>query len=316
MSRPIVVLIGATATGKSRLAVDLAVALRRAGQDAEIVNADSMLVYRGMDIGTAKPTMAERRGIVHHLVDILEVTQTASVADFQSLARSAIADIRGRDAVPIIVGGSALYTRAVVDHFEFPGSDPEVRARWEAELERVGAVALHARLRDVAPESAATIEPANGRRTVRAFEVMELTGGHAPHLPEWTYALDDVHQFGLDEDRAVLDARINERVDAMWREGLVTEVTQLVERGLRDGVTAIRAIGYRQVVAFLDGECSEEEARAETKRATRRFFRKQLGWYRRDPRITWLQASETNNVEVILSSLGWGDDPKVHERHG
>ncbi|WP_233557935.1 tRNA (adenosine(37)-N6)-dimethylallyltransferase MiaA [Tessaracoccus antarcticus] len=305
MSLPVVVLIGATATGKSQLAVDLATTLRERGTEAEIVNADSMLVYRGMNIGTAKPTMEERAGIVHHLVDIWDVTRKASVADFQTLARDAIADIRHRGAVPVVVGGSALYTRAVVDHFEFPGSDAEVRARWEAELERVGAVALHARLQVLAPESAAKIEPANGRRTVRALEVHEITGGHAPHLPEWTYELDNVHQFGLDEDRAVLDARIDARVDAMWCDGLVDEVRHLLREGLRDGVTAMRAIGYGQVVAFLDGECSEDEARQDVKRATRRFFRKQLGWYRRDPRITWLRADATDNALKILSSLGW-----------
>ncbi|MDO5735904.1 MAG: tRNA (adenosine(37)-N6)-dimethylallyltransferase MiaA [Propionibacteriaceae bacterium] len=306
MSLPVVVLIGATATGKSRLAIALAHAMQDSGVGAEIVNADSMLVYRGMDIGTAKPSMSERSGVPHHLVDILDVTQTASVADFQALARTTIANIVSRGACPVVVGGSALYVRAIVDHFEFPGSDPTVRARWEAELERVGAVALHARLAAEAPESAAKIEPANGRRTVRAFEVMELTGGHAPHLPEWTYELNNVHQFGLDEDRAVLDARINDRVDAMWCDGLVDEVRGLLAAGLREGVTAIRAIGYRQVVAFLDGECTEEEAKSETKRATRRFFRKQLGWYRRDPRITWLQAGGQDNVATILASIGWG----------
>lgn len=307
MSLPVVVLLGPTATGKSRLAVETALALQERDVAAEIVNADSMLVYRGMDIGTAKPSVSERQGIVHHLVDLLEVTEKASVADFQKLARSAISDIRARGAVPILVGGSALYIRAIVDHFEFPGSDLEVRARWEAELERVGAVALHDRLRELAPESAAKIEPANGRRTVRAFEVMEITGDHAPGLPEWTYALEDVHQFGLDQDRAVLDARINARVEAMWGDGLLAEVEHLLGAGLRDGVTAIRAIGYRQAVAFIDGECTEEEAKEMTKRATRRFFRKQLGWYRRDPRITWLDAGSGANVSRIMASIGWDD---------
>lgn len=305
MPLPVLVLIGATATGKSRLAVNIALALRAEGTQAEIVNADSMLVYRGMNIGTAKPSAAQRCGITHHLVDILDVTQKASVADFQKLARSTIEEIHTRGAIPIVVGGSALYTRAIVDHFEFPGSDAAVRATWEAELDRVGAPALHARLAEMAPESAAKIEPANGRRTVRAFEVMELTGGHAPNLPEWTYELHNVHQFGLDQDRAVLDARINDRVESMWTEGLVGEVQQLLASGLRDGVTAIRAIGYRQVVDFLDGECSQDEAKEQTKRLTRRFFRKQLGWYRRDPRITWLDAGATDNVERIVSSIGW-----------
>lgn len=306
MALPVVVLIGATATGKSKLAVDLALAMRADGVGAEIVNADSMLVYRGMNIGTAKPTAAERSGVPHHLVDIMDVSQKASVADFQRLARAAIHDIRSRGAVPVVVGGSALYTRAIVDHFEFPASDASVRAKWEEELERVGAPALHARLIQVAPASAAKIEPANGRRTVRAFEVMELTGGHAPALPEWTYELENVHQFGLDQDRAVLDARINERVDAMWAGGLVGEVEALLDGGLRDGVTAIRAIGYRQVVDFLDGHSTQEEAMELTRRATRRFFRKQLGWYRRDPRITWLDASSEANVPTIRTSIEWG----------
>lgn len=305
MTLPVLVLVGATATGKSRLAVEIALALEAEGVGVEIVNADSMLVYRGMDIGTAKPSLSERASIAHHLIDILDVTQRASVADFQELARRSIKDIRARGAIPIVVGGSALYIRAIVDTFEFPGSDAEVRARWEAELERVGALALHARLAELAPSSASKIEPANGRRTVRAFEVMELTGGHAPDLPEWTYELDNVHQFGLDQDRAVLDARINERVDAMWQEGLVEEVQHLLAEGLRDGVTAIRAIGYRQVVDFLDGNSSEEQAREETKKATRRFFRKQLGWYRRDPRITWLDAGARDNAERIMASLEW-----------
>ncbi|NLE96765.1 MAG: tRNA (adenosine(37)-N6)-dimethylallyltransferase MiaA, partial [Propionibacterium sp.] len=204
-AQPVIVLVGPTASGKSSLAVELAVELRRTGRPAEIVNADSMLVYRGMDIGTAKPGPAERRGVPHHLIDILDVTEQATVADFQRLARAAIADIRERGGVPIVVGGSALYSRAVVDVFEFPGSDAQVRARWEAELERLGPHALHEELRRRAPASAAKIEPGNGRRIVRALEIDELTGGHQPDLPEWTYALEDVHQFGLDVERAVLD---------------------------------------------------------------------------------------------------------------
>jgi len=300
---PLVVLVGPTATGKSALAVDLALRLGDLGRAAEVVNGDSMLVYRGMDIGTAKPDLAERRGVPHHLVDILDVDQNATVADFQFRARQVIEDIRGRGAVPILVGGSALYTRAIVDDFEFQPSDPEVRGRWEAELERVGAHALHRRLAELAPASAAQIEPGNGRRTVRALEVIELAGGHVPSLPEWTYALDDVHQFGLEMDRSMLNRRIEDRVDEMWLSGLVDEVRSLLGRGLRDGVTAIRAIGYRQVVDFLDGRTTEDEARALVKRATRRFVRKQLGWYRRDPRITWLPAAAPDNAQTILTAL-------------
>ena len=304
MPLPLIVLVGPTATGKSRLAVDLALNLADHGQRAEIVNADSMLVYRGMDIGTAKPTEAERGGVVHHLIDVADVTDMASVADFQEEARAIIASLRAGGTLPILVGGSALYTRAITDRFDFPGSDDQVRARWEAELDRVGAHALHARLAELSPESAAKIEPGNGRRTVRALEVAELTGGHQPHLPEWTYELDDVHQFGLWLDRAELDARIDQRVEQMWQEGLVEEVRGLLGRGLRDGVTAVRAIGYRQVVQLLDGEITDGEARAAVKKATRRFFRKQLGWYRRDPRITWLDANNPTMGATVLARLG------------
>lgn len=303
MPLPLIVLVGPTATGKSSLAVELARFLSAKARPAEIVNADSMLVYRGMDIGTAKPTLAEQGGVAHHLLDIAEVTEKASVAHFQGLARKAIADVRARGSVPILVGGSALYTRAITDVFEFPASDERVRARWEAELEAVGPFELHRRLAALAPASAAQIEPGNGRRTVRALEVLELTGAHRPVIPEWTYELDDVHQFGLNLERAELDHRIDRRVDLMWEQGLVDEVRGLLGRGLRDGVTASRAIGYRQVIDFLDGLSTEQEARAAVKKATRRFYRKQLGWYRRDPRITWLDANDPDNPHRILAGL-------------
>ena len=304
MHPPLIVLVGPTATGKSELAVSLAHDLMGRGEVAEVVNADSMLVYRGMDIGTAKPSEAERDGVVHHLIDILEVTETASVADFQTRARAVIADLRARGAVPILVGGSALYTRAITDAFEFPGSDPVLRAGLETELERVGVEELYARLAVLAPESAARIEPGNGRRIVRALEIHALTGGHRAVLPEWTYELDGVHQFGLELDRAELDSRIDARVEEMWRRGIVAEVENLIPRGLREGRTASRAIGYRQVLAFLDGQCSEEEAQEDVKRATRRFFRKQLGWYRRDPRIVWLPAGDSGNPARIMEISG------------
>lgn len=303
MLPPLIVIVGPTATGKSTLAIDLARSLRSDGREAEIINGDSMLVYRGMDIGTAKPTREQRDEIPHHLIDILDVTQHASVAEFQKLARGAIADIRERGGVPILVGGSPLYTRAITDVFEFPLSDEKVRAKWEAELERIGPYALHRHLHSIAPESAAKIEPGNGRRTVRALEVEELTGGHKPDLPEWTYELENVHQFGLHLERQRLDERIDSRVEQMWADGLVDEVRGLLERGLRDGRTAIRAIGYRQVVDMLDGNVSESEAKAAVQKATRRFFRKQLGWYRRDPRIQWLEAGDIDNVALIRRAV-------------
>ncbi len=304
---PVVVVNGPTASGKTAVAVAVA-RLLADDAPAEVVNADSMLVYRGMDIGTAKPTLAERGGIPHHLIDIMDVTQTASVATFQQLARTAIADCRGRGVVPILAGGSALYMRAILDEFEFPGTDPQVRGRLEAELAEVGSAALHARLAAVSPQAAAGILPGNGRRIVRALEVIELTGSFTPVLPGESYAIPAVVQFGLTLERAELDERIEVRVHRMWRDGLVDEVRGLLARGLRQGRTASRALGYRQVLDFLDGHCTEAEAIAATISGTRRFARKQLGWFRRDPRIAWLPAgpgAADELVAVLRGRLDW-----------
>jgi tRNA dimethylallyltransferase len=297
------VLNGPTASGKSTLAVRLAQELTAAGRPAEIVNADSMLVYRGMNIGTAKPTMAERGGVVHHLIDVLEVDQVASVATFQQLARAAIADCRHRGVIPLLVGGSALYVHAIVDDFEFPGTDPAVRARLEAELDALGAEQLYRRLVERAPEAAADILPGNARRIVRALEVLELTGSWRARLPEWNYAIAGVQQWGLELPREQLDQRIEARVQRMWADGLVAEVRGLAERGLRQGRTASRALGYRQVLALLDGELTEAEAIEQTISGTRRFARKQLGWFRRDPRIRWLPATEPGLAEHLAMTL-------------
>lgn len=299
-----VALNGPTASGKTAVAVQVASLLRDAGIPAEVVNADSMLVYRGMDIGTAKPTPAERAGVPHHLIDILDVHESASVADFQTLARDVIGNCRRRAVVPLLTGGSALYVHAILDEFAFPGTDPEIRARWEAELADVGAAALHRRLAEVAAEAAAGILPGNGRRIVRALEVIELTGSYTSILPAWEYALPDVLQFGLEVPRDELDARIERRVHRMWADGLVDEVVGLVGRGLRQGRTASRAPGYRQVLAHLDGELTEPEARAATIAGTRRFARKQLGWFRRDPRISWLPAGPESAPAVVSAVRG------------
>ena len=308
---PLIVLNGPTASGKTALAVRVAQLLRERGRPAEIVNADSMLVYRGMDIGTAKPAPAERGGVTHHLIDILDVTGSASVATFQRLARDAIADCRARGVVPILVGGSALYVHAILDEFDFPGTDPDVRARLEAELDEQGAAALHRRLAELSPEAAADILPGNGRRIVRALEVIELTGSWKATLPEWSYAVAGVQQWGLEVPRDVLDERIDARVERMWADGLVAEVRTLLSRGLREGRTASRALGYRQVLAFLDGDITEQEAKRQTVAGTRRFARKQLGWFRRDPRITWLPAAEPGLAEYLLTQLPADSFPPV-----
>ncbi|HET6754874.1 MAG TPA: tRNA (adenosine(37)-N6)-dimethylallyltransferase MiaA [Jiangellaceae bacterium] len=296
---PVVAVVGPTAAGKSDLAVELASRL-----PGEVVNADSMQVYRGMDIGTAKPTPVERRGIRHHVLDVLDVAEPATVAEFQSLARAAIDDCHGRSVLPVVVGGSALYVRAVLDRFEFPGTDPALRARLELDLAVVGARGLHERLSNVDPSAAAMILPTNGRRIVRALEVVELTGRpFSATLPNRTYLYDRVVQLGLDVPRDVLDRRIEERVDRMWRAGLVDEVRTLEEGGLRDSRTARRALGYVQVLAFLAGEYDEAEARVRTIQATRRFARRQDAWFRKDPRISWLRFDADNLVDQALDRL-------------
>ena len=281
---PVVAVVGATAAGKTALSLDLA---ERLG--GEIVNTDAMQVYRGMDVGTAKVPPTERRGVPHHLLDLLDVTEPATVAEFQSLARAVIDDCRARGVTPVLVGGSALYTRAVLDGFDFPGTDPAVRARLETELAAVGSGALHKRLADVDPQAAQRIEPANGRRVVRALEVVELTGRpYSASLPEPSYFYPGTVQVGVRIPRPVLDERIEQRVRRMWDDGLVEEVRHLADQGLRDGRTAHRALGYQQVLAFLDGECSEAEALERTVIGTRRFARRQESWFLKDDRITWV----------------------------
>ncbi len=292
--------MGATASGKTGLSLDLA---ERLG--GEIVNTDAMQLYVGMDIGTAKLPVAERRGIPHHLLDVLSVTETATVAKFQTLARTVIAQIRDRGRTPVLVGGSALYTRAVLDHFEFPGTDVEVRGRWEAELERVGAVALHGVLAERDPEAAAGIIPENGRRVVRALEVIELTGReYSASLPRLEYLDPRSVQIGVDIDRPELDARIEARVDAMLAGGFIEEVRRLLEVGLAEGLTARRAIGYRELAAVIRGESSAEAAREAIQAATRRFARRQDGWFRKDPRVVWVRHDDPDRVEKALAVVG------------
>jgi tRNA dimethylallyltransferase len=299
VSTPIVAVVGATAAGKTGLSLDLAERL-----DGEIVNTDAMAVYRGMDVGTAKASAAERERVPHHLLDLLDVTEPLTVADFQQRARATIAELRGRGRTPVLVGGSALYTRAILDRFEFPGTDPEVRARLEGELAAEGPAALFERLRTVDPEAAARIRPDNGRRIVRALEVVEITGrSFTASLPTLEYADPRTVQIGVDIDRPTLDARIEARVDAMFETGLVEEVRRLLGAGLAEGRTAREAIGYRQVTAYLAGDLTLAEARDKTVQATRRFARRQDSWFRKDPRIVWVDWDDPGRVDVALAAV-------------
>ncbi|MET8683400.1 tRNA (adenosine(37)-N6)-dimethylallyltransferase MiaA [Streptomyces sp. NPDC004732] len=300
----VIAVVGPTAAGKSDLGVFLA---QRLG--GEIVNADSMQLYRGMDIGTAKLTPDERGGVPHHLLDIWDVTEAASVAEYQKLARAEIDRLLAEGRWPILVGGSGLYVRGAVDHLEFPGTDPAVRARLEEELTLRGSGALHARLAAADPEAARAILPSNGRRIVRALEVIEITGKpFTANLPSHESVYDTI-QIGVDVARPELDERIATRVDRMWERGLVDEVRALEAQGLREGRTAARALGYQQVLAALAGECTEEEARAETVRATKRFARRQDSWFRRDPRVHWLSGALADHEELPARALALVERP-------
>jgi tRNA dimethylallyltransferase len=315
-SGPVVAIVGPTASGKSDLALGIARRMRDAGStdpvqaeaapvqaDApvhdpgipwpravEVISADSVQLYAGMDIGSGKVSPAERAEIRHHLLDVLSVDDDASVALVQRLAREAIDDCRSRQVMPLVVGGSALYVRAVLDRFDIPRTDPGVRARLEREADSIGAAALHRRLATVDAETAARILPGNVRRVVRALEAIELTGSYSATLPPLEYALGPTLQLGLRLDSAELARRIEARVDRMFADGLVAEVDALARSGLAKSRTARKALGYAQVLDLLAGRCTVEEARAATVAATRRFARRQMQWWRRDPRITWLDA--------------------------
>jgi tRNA dimethylallyltransferase len=284
----IIVIAGATATGKSDLAVALASEI-----GGEIINADSMQLYRGMDIGTAKLTMQERGGIPHHMIDILDVSEDATVASYQAGARSVADRLLAAGKSVVLVGGTGLYIKAFLDDLQFPDTDPQVRQRLLVESELVGGDEMHLRLARLDPAAAAAIPKENVRRVVRALEVIEITGkpftAHLPRQGEGRYPF--ARQFGLVMERGNLRERIDERVDRMWQMGLVDEVDLLIERGIRSGKTARAAIGYAQVIAYRAGKLSENQAREETKRATRAFARRQETWFSRDERITWIKES-------------------------
>jgi tRNA dimethylallyltransferase len=297
-ARPVAV-VGPTATGKSDLAV--ALALRLGG---EVVNADALQLYRGMDIGTAKLPESERRGVAHHLLDVLDVTETASVADYQRAARSVVEELLGAGRTPVLAGGSGLYLRAVLDDLEFPGTDARVRSALEAELADAGPAVLHARLHAVDPAAAGSIPPGNGRRVVRALEVVEITGGpFRATMPQRGPARWDTVQIGLDLEPVALDARVDARVARMFAGGLVDEVRSLAASGLRSGRTASRALGYQQVLAALDAGQDPGTAAEPVAAATRRFVRRQRSWFRRDDRIGWLDAARPDLLDAALDVL-------------
>jgi tRNA dimethylallyltransferase len=295
----VVAVVGPTAAGKSDLGIWLAQQL-----GGEVVNADSMQLYRGMDIGTAKLRVEERQGITHHLLDVWDIREEASVAAYQTMARATIDDLLARDITPVLVGGSGLYVRAVLDDLRFPDTDPAVRLRLEAELAERGAPAMHAQLATVDPASAAIILPTNGRRTIRAIEVYELTGSPFVATLPGERSVYDAVQIGIDIDYGLLDERIGARTDRMWELGLVDEVRALEAQGLRAGLTARRALGYAQVLKMFLGVLSEAEAKAETAQTTRRFARKQRSWFKRDPGITWLPVSEDLQTLALDRVLG------------
>ncbi len=298
--RPLAI-IGPTGAGKSQLALDV---IERLGGAAEVVNADAMQLYRGMDIGTAKLPVERRRGIPHHQLDVLDVTETATVARYQHAAVADIEAIQRRGAVPVVVGGSMLYIQSLLDNWAFPATDPAVRGRWEQRLAEIGVARLHAELARRDPAAAAVILPTDGRRTVRALEVIELTGrpfaASAPRIgaPRWGTVI-----IGLDCETTILDERLARRTELMFAEGLVEEVRTLLGRGLRDGVTASRALGYAQVLAALDAGGTPQllrEAQEQTFIGTRRYVRRQRSWFRRDHRVQWIDPGGADAVDDVI----------------
>jgi tRNA dimethylallyltransferase len=303
MPAKLIAIVGSTGTGKSELAIRIAEALRAEGSEAEIVNADAMQLYRGMNIGTAKLPLAERRGIEHHLVDVLDVTEESTAAEYQKLARAKILEIQSRGSIPILVGGSMLYVAAVLNNFEFPVRDKDLRAQLEQELIELGPAVMHQKLAELDSIAASRIDRENGRRIVRALEIVTLTGEpFAAALPDEIDSWQEVLEIGLRMDRELLVARLAERVRGMWSAGMVQETENLVSKGLRDSVTAGYAIGYAQALAQLDGELTQEQAIESTTKLTQKYARRQMSWFKRDTRINWLDAldPEVTNLAIAL----------------
>lgn len=306
----LITIVGSTGTGKSELSLDLAERLIERGQPAEIVNADAMQLYRGMDIGTAKLTLDERRGIPHHLLDVLAVTDEATVSNYQTDARAVVTEILARGAVPILVGGSGLYVSSVVFDFRFPGTEPVLRARLEADLIVNGPGLMYTRLLAVDPQAALRIGPSNGRRLVRALEVVELTG--APHLaalPEEPVYWRPSVLLGLRTPREELTPRLDARVERMWAAGIVDEARGLLAAGIENGVTASRAIGYAQALGQVHGTLSPAEAIEATQQLTRRYARRQVSWFKRYAHTHWIESDAANRVDDALAHVDRGSAP-------
>jgi len=300
MTPNLIAVVGPTGTGKSDLGLAIAEQIIAAGGRAEIINSDSMQFYRGMDIGTAKLSLTERRGIKHHLIDWLEIRDESTAAEYQVEARPVIEQLQSQGIVPILVGGSMLYLAAVLNQFEFPARDSELREQLEQELEDIGPYQMHKKLAALDPVAASRIIPENGRRTVRAIEIITLTGEpFAAALPDEPQDWQPVLEIGLNSDREDLVQRLDLRVQRMWQQGLVAEVEALIPHGIREGKTSSRAIGYAQALAQLDGTMTQSEAIADTIRLTQKYARRQMSWFRRDSRIKWHDYRDENMTQQV-----------------
>jgi len=300
----LIAVVGPTGTGKSDAGIAIAKHIESLGGKAEIINSDSMQFYRGMDIGTAKLSLEERDGIPHHLLDLLDITDESTAAEYQPVARAKILELQEAGITPILVGGSMLYIASVLNEFGFAARDETIRAELEAELVRVGESELYRKLQALAPDTASRIDPKNGRRIVRALEVVTITGeDFAAKLPDLNESWQPVLEIGLNSDRAHLVNRLEQRAAKMWEKGILREAESLIPLGVRDGKTSSRAIGYAQALAQLDGEISEALAIEDTARLTARYARRQMSWFRRDPRINWFDYQDENLMPKILQTV-------------
>lgn len=298
----LIAVVGPTGTGKSDLGIEIAKHIEARGGKAAIVNSDSMQFYKGMDIGTAKLSIEERQEVEHHLLDWLEITDESTAAEYQAVARPKIEELQSAGITPILVGGSMLYIAAVLNDFGFAARDAEVRARLEAELVELGESELFRRLQSLAPDTASRIDPKNGRRIVRALEVVSITGeDFAAKLPDLNESWQPVLEIGLNSERSHLVNRLQVRAERMWQQGLLAEVQSLIPKGIREGKTSSRAIGYSQALAELDGTLSREQAIEETARLTSRYARRQMSWFRRDSRINWFDYQDENRHLAITA---------------